>query len=405
MPKIAKEMHALGVKNLTKSGLHAVGGVSGLYLSVGDKGSRSWILRTMIGSKRHDIGLGSYPSISLAMARTKSTEIKESIKNGENPIALRRQKKSLIEWTFKRCADEFIKMHRDSWKNLKHGQQWVNTLDTYVNPIIGDLHVRDIDVGHVLAVIEPDWKTKNETMVRIRNRIELILSWAAVRGYRPIENPARWRGNLDATLPKPSTVNKRTSHKSLPFEQIQSFIAQLRNLENMSARCLELLIATATRSGEAREAQWVEFDLENAIWTIPASRMKAGREHRVPLNSIAINLIRELPRFEGNDFLFQGSNNKPLSDMALTQLLRRMKVNAVPHGFRSTFTVWAAEKTTYPSELREMALAHAVKNKTEAVYQRGDLFERRINLMNDWASFIETIPTKETNVIPLRKEA
>ena len=405
MPKIAKELHALAVKNLSTSGLHAVGGVSGLYLCIGKNGSRSWILRTMIGSKRHDIGLGSYPSISLSLARVKSTEIKESIKNGENPIAERRHRKSLVEWTFRRCADEFIKMRRDSWKNPKHGQQWVNTLDTYVHPIIGDLHVRNIEVGHVLSVIEPDWNSKNETMVRIRNRIELILSWAAVRGYRPLENPARWRGNLDATLPKPSSVNNRTSHKSLPFEQINTFISQLRNLESMSAKCLELLIATAARSGEAREAQWVEFDLENAIWTIPPSRMKAGREHRVPLNSIAINLIRSLPRFESNDFLFQSSSNRPLSDMALTQLLRRMKVNAVPHGFRSTFTMWAAEKTTYSPELREMALAHAVKNKTEAVYQRGDLFERRVDLMNDWAKFIEANPNKEPNVIPIRKEA
>ena len=402
MPRLAKPLGALAVKNLKGQGLHAVGGVSGLYLAISANGARSWILRTKIGNKRSDIGLGSYPSIGLSMAHEKATVTKESIKQGVDPITDRKQRKSAIEWTFKRCANEYIKLHRDSWKSAKHTQQWENTLETYAHPFLGSKHVRDIGVGEVLAVIEPHWLTKNETMVRVRNRIELVLAWAAVRGYRSKENPATWRGNLDSTLPKPSKVNKRQSHKALPFEQMQDFMTQLRQTQGMSAKCLEWLILTATRSNEARGSTWSEINLKGACWTIPASRMKGGREHRVPLSSSAIDLLKSMPRFEGNDFVFQGRGNKPLSDMAMTLQMRRMKVVAVPHGFRSTFVDWAAECSSYAPELREMALAHTLGDKTQAAYQRGDLFERRRALMNDWAKFIEAGSTK-ANVIKLRK--
>ena len=393
MPKLAKPLGALAVKNLKAEGLHAVGTVSGLHLSISASGARSWILRTKIGTRRSDIGLGSYPAVTLALAHEKAQATKESIKQGIDPVAARTRSRSTVEWTFERCALEYIKLHRAGWKGAKHASQWENTLATYAYPQIGAKHVRDIAVGDVLSVIEPHWLTKNETMVRVRNRIELVLSWAAVRGYRSKENPAAWKGNLAGTLPKPSKVNQHEAHKALPFTQAHDFMAQLRQTQGMSAKCLEWLILTATRSNEARGATWSEIDLQGAAWTIPAARMKAAREHRIPLSAAALALLQAMPRFEGTDLVFPGRDvKKPLSDMSMTLVLRRMKVDAVPHGFRSTFVDWAAERTNYPVELREMALAHTLGDKTQAAYQRGDLFERRRALMADWAAFIDTPP-------------
>lgn len=402
MPKIAKPLGALAVKNLKAEGLHAVGTVSGLHLSISASGARSWILRTKIGNRRSDIGLGAYPAVSLALAHEKAQATKESIKQGIDPVAARTRSRSTVEWTFERCALEYIKLHRATWKGAKHASQWENTLATYAYPKIGAKHVRDIAVGDVLAVIESHWLTKNETMSRVRNRIELVLSWAAVRGYRSKENPAAWRGNLDNALPKPSKVNQAEPHKALPFTQIHDFMRQLRQTQGMSAKCLQWLILTATRSNEAREATWAEIDLEGASWTIPAARMKAGREHRIPLSAAALALLQTMPKLEGTDLVFPGRDTeKPLSDMSMTLQMRRMKVDAVPHGFRSTFVDWAAERTSYPVELREMALAHTLPNKTQAAYQRGDLFDKRRSLMNDWAAYIESSPIAG-NIIQFR---
>ena len=390
MPRVAKPLGALAVKNLSGKGLHSVGGVSGLYLSISNNSSKSWILRTKIGNRRSDIGLGSYPAISLSLAQSKATTTKESIKQGNDPIAERRHRKNLVEWTFRRCAFDYIESHRDGWKNVKHAQQWENTLETYAMPFIGNMHVRDIGVREVLLTIEPQWRTKNVTMDRVRNRIELVLAWASVRGYRSKDNPATWRGNLDKTLLKPSKANKVKPHTALPFKQINSFVQTLRLKNIESSKCLEWLILTASRSGEARGTRWCEIDLKSACWTVPAERMKAGREHKVPLSSSAIHLLNLTSKNETNDLLFGGSNDKPLSDMTLSQAMRRMKVNAVPHGFRSTFTDWAAETTNHPQELREMALAHSLGDRTREAYQRGELFERRRQLMEDWANYIET---------------
>ena len=341
-------------------------------------------------------------AVSLALAHEKAQAIKETIKQGIDPVAARTRSRSTVEWTFERCALEYIKLHRTSWKNAKHASQWENTLETYAYPHIGAKHVRDIGVGDVLSVIEPHWLTKNETMVRIRNRIELVLSWAAVRGYRSKDNPAAWRGNLDSALPKPSKINKRLPHKALPFTQAYEFMGRLRQTKGMSAKCLEWLILTATRSNGARGATWTEIDLQNAAWTIPAARMKAAREHRVPLSAAALALLQAMPRFEGTNLVFPGRDvKKPMSAMSMTLVLRRMKVDAVPHGFRSTFVDWAAERTSYPLELREMALAHTLGDKTQAAYQRGDMFERRRALMNDWAAYIDTPPTSG-NLIQLK---
>ncbi len=404
MPKIAKPLGALEVSRLAGDGLHAVGTVAGLYLSINTNGARSWILRTMVGNRRTDIGLGSYPAITLAVARERALEAKDSIRQGVDPVADKRAKRAVIEWTFDRCAAEYIAINRAGWKNAKHAQQWENTLASYASPMFGTKHVRDIGVPEVLSAIQPHWLTKNETMVRLRNRIELVLAWAAVRGFRAKENPAAWRGNLDSVLPKPGRVNKRQPHRALPYRDINSFVSRLALAEGMSAKCLHFLILTATRSNEARGAQWSEIDLEAKTWTIPAERMKAGNGHRVPLPAPAIELLQSLPRFEGNDNVFQGRANKPLSDMSLTLHMRRMKVDAVPHGFRSTFSDWAAECTNYPVELREMSLAHTIANKTQAAYQRGDMFERRRALMADWAAFVATVPSP-ARVVQIRGAA
>jgi len=365
-----------------------VGTVAGLGLSVSSSGSRSWILRTMIGSRRCDIGLGSYPEISLAKAHERAREAKDSIRSGANPIAERKAKGATVQWTFERCAKAYVEGHRSSWKSAKHAQQWVSTIETYVNPVFGSQHVRDVTREHVLQAIEPHWTTKTETMARLRNRVELVLSWATVKGFRSGDNPAAWRGNLDQVLPKPSRVSKITSHSALPCEQMGEFMPRLHAAQGLGARALELVIYTACRSGEVRGARWSEIDLNKGVWQIPAERMKAGRAHRVHLSVPAIELLRGLPRFAGVDLVFPGAKGGLLSDMTLTAVLRRMNVDATPHGFRATFATWAQETTTYPSDVRERALAHAVGNKTTAAYERGDQFERRAKLMDDWAAHI-----------------
>jgi integrase len=409
MAKIAKEMGALEVKRLTKPGLHAVGTVPGLRLNVSESGAKSWILRTTVGTKRSDIGLGSYPAVTLAAAWERARTALDTIRNGVDPVAERRAKKAAVVWTFKACALAYIEAFKPSWKNTKHGQQWENTLETYVYPKFGDKHVKDVDTADVMKAISAEWSTKNETMVRVRNRIELVLSWAAAQGYRPKGfNPAQWRGHLDQVLPKPSKVNKRTSFEAMPIDGMYDFIKKLRAVDGMSAKCLEFTILCACRSGESRGALWSEIDLESGTWSIPATRMKAGRPHRIPLSDRALMLLRGLSRVvnsEGEEvaLVFPGLHGeKPLSDMSLTACMRRMKLTAVPHGFRSTFTDWVAERTSYPSEVREMALAHAIGNDTEAAYRRGDLFDKRRNLMNEWAAFVRTAPAKGMNVVSIK---
>ena len=397
------------VKRLTEPGLHAVGTVPGLRLNITNTGAKSWILRTMIGTKRSDIGLGSYPGVTVAAAWERARTALDSIRNGKNPIAERESKQAAITWTFKTCALAYIQTHKPSWKNAKHGQQWENTLATYVYPVFGHKHVKDVDTEDVVSAIRSEWSTKNETMVRVRNRIELVLSWAAAQGYRPKEfNPATWRGHLDQVLPRPSKVNKRKSFEALPIDDMYVFMQRLANVEGTSARCLEFTILTACRSGESRGALWSEIDLDAATWSIPGTRMKSGRPHRIPLSDEAVTLLEMLPTFfnddgEQVDLVFPGlRGDKPLSDMSLTAAMRRMDLTAVPHGFRSTFTDWCAERTAYPAEVREMALAHAIGNDTEAAYRRGDLFDKRRNLMAEWGKFVYAAPVKGKNVVSIK---
>lgn len=399
MPKRAKELSALEVKRLTAPGWHAVGTVAGLGLKVSPTGTRAWVLRVVVGAKRREIGLGAYPDVTLAGAHEKARAVRVQIEQGIDPIAERREIKARLiaeqteGMTFGQCAAAYIKAHREGWKNAKHAAQWESTLAQYAGPVIGDMLVRHVETRHVLAVLEPIWKDKTETAARLRSRMELVLSWATVRGERTGENPARWRGHLDKLLPKPSKVSKQEHHAALDWREIGPFMVRLRAAEGMGARCLEFAILTGARSGEARGATWHEIDMQARTWTVPAERMKAGKEHRVPLSDAAVRLLEGLPRYVGNNLVFPAPRGGVPSDATLGAVLKRLGVPVTAHGFRSSFRDWAAESTAYPPDVVEMALAHTVKNKVEAAYRRGDLFEKRRQLMQAWADYCARVET------------
>jgi integrase len=297
--------------------------------------------------------------------------------------------------TFKQCAEAYVAAHRAGWRNDKHAAQWSATLETYAYPTLGGLPVASVDVGLVLKVLEPIWSTKSETASRLRGRIEAVLDWAKVRGFREGENPARWKGNIDHLLPARAEVKAVEHHAALPYAEIGAFMAQLRNQPGMGAFALRFAILTAARTGEVLGTRWDEIDLKNAVWTIPAGRMKAGREHRVPLSSPAVTLLEELAKAKAGEFVFFGQRTvKPLSNMALLMTLRRMKCDDLTaHGFRSTFRDWAAEQTSASREVAEAALAHTLADKVEAAYRRSDLFDKRRALMADWAAYCLPSPS------------
>ncbi|THT95453.1 DUF4102 domain-containing protein [Lampropedia puyangensis] len=393
MPKIAKELRALDISRLGESGHHPVGGVVGLYLYITPNGAKSWVLRTMIAGKRRHMGLGAYPTVPLAQAREKARQARDEIINGNDPIAQRKQAKSLLqaqqatEITFAQAAQSYIDAHSDGWKNPKHRAQWTSTLETYVFPVMGKLMVKDVAQTHVLQVLEPIWKTKTETATRIRGRMESVLDWATVRHYRDGDNPARWKGHLDKLLAPPTRIQKVIHHKAIEIDNMPTFMAELRKREGIAPRALELAIYCAARSGEVRGSTWDEVDFDKQIWVIPAERMKAGSEHRVPLSRQCIDLLKKIPRLVDCPYIFPSTKSGMLSDMALLAVMRRMEVDAVPHGFRSTFRDWAGEKTNYPRDVAEQALAHTLTNKVEAAYRRGDALEKRRQMMQDWADF------------------
>jgi integrase len=399
MPKIAKELSALEVGRLTSPGLHFIGGVAGLALQVMPSGARSWIFRARVGGKRRDIGLGGFPTVTLSGAREAARRTRGKIKEGIDPVEEVKAVRSALAasraaaMTFSEAAKAFVAVKEAEWSNAKHAAQWRSTLESYANPILGNVLVRDIDTAHIMRVLEPIWAGKTETATRLRGRIENVLDWATVRGYRKGDNPARWRGHLDKLLAAPGKIQKVEHHAALPYIELGTFMADLRQQEGMGARALELAILTATRSGEVRGATWSEIDMDAGVWTIPDTRMKAGHEHRVPLTPEVINLLKSLHRFGDSDLLFPNNKGTPLSDMTLTAVLRRMNRPVTAHGFRSTFRDWAAERTNYPRDVAEMALAHAIENKVEAAYRRGDLFEKRRRMMREWAKFCGTVQT------------
>ncbi len=406
MPKVARELSALEVRRIVSPGLHSVGGATGLHLQVTPSGARSWVLRIKVGNRRRDLGLGPFRDVPLARAREKARETRELIRQGVDPIAERRAAKAALmaaaarSVTFDECARRVVEMKRQEFRNAKHAAQWPTTLATYASPVIGKLPVDEIELGHITKILDPIWQTKTETATRLRQRIEAVLDYAAVHGLRNGANPARWKGNLDSVLPKPSKLKKVQHHRALPIDAMPGFIADLRRRDGMAARCLEFVILTACRSGEARGARWKEIDLEALVWTIPAERMKAGKTHKVPLSDTALALLRGLPRLADNDFVFFAPRGGQMSDMTLLAVLKRMEVDAVPHGFRSTFRDWCAERTNYSQHVAEMALAHTIGDKVEAAYRRGDLMAKRRRLVRDWAQFCdERTPTGE--VVPL----
>ena len=396
MPKLAKELGALAVSKLNQPGLHFVGSVPGLALQVRAGSGRSWILRAVMGRKRRDMGLGAYPSVSLAQARQKASEAREMMRQGIDPLERQRAALSALraslatQITFKETAQAYMAAHESGWKNAKHTQQWRNTLKEYAYPVFGELLVNDVQKEHVLEALKPIWNSKNQTASRLRGRIELVLSYAMQAGYRTESlNPARWKGGLDKLLGAPSKIQEIKHFRALPISEMGDFMAKLTRVQGQGARALEFAILTAARSGEVRGALWSEIDLKAKIWTIPASRMKAGREHRIPLSTSAISLLDKQPTTD-SDIVFLAPKGGTLSDMTLTGVLRRMKVNVTAHGFRSTFRDWVAERTNYPNEAAEMALAHAIGNKAEAAYRRGDLYEKRSLMMEEWARYVYT---------------
>ncbi|SFH99102.1 tyrosine-type recombinase/integrase [Modicisalibacter xianhensis] len=390
-------IHKLSPRKVTTAGQgkHEDGG--GLRLVVSGGGAKKWVLRFTLKGKRREMGLGSFPNTSLADARRKAEHYRRLAKNGADPIQARdAEQQETSTPTFTSCAARYIQSHRRSWRNTKHARQWVSTLKTYARPVIGNMPVDEIDTQDIVTILNPIWTSKTETAKRVQGRVENVLDYAAAHKYRDESNPARWRGHLDKLLAKPSRVKSVSHHPAMPYEEVAVFMAELQGYTSISSKALQLLILTATRTSEVLRTQWPEIDLEKATWTIPADRMKARREHRVPLSIQAVSLLSDLPRVQSNPYVFPGARiGRPLSNMAMLQLMRGMGYGVggvhgdyVPHGFRSSFRDWSGEVSSYPRDVAEMALAHTIENKVEAAYRRGDLFEKRRSMMQDWSDFI-----------------
>lgn len=393
----------------------------GLYLLVKKTGKKFWVFRFKPkGGKPREMGLGrageGHNCVMLAEARNKASVLFRQVKAGSDPLHIRdeaiaaKKAAAVKAVTFREAAKRYIDGHKAGWKNAKHANQWTATLTSYAYPLLGDLPVSAIETAHVLAVLEPVWSTKTETASRLRGRIEAILDYAKTHGWRSGENPAAWKGRLSLALPARSKVSKVEHHAALSWKQVGNFMSQLASQKGIGASALQFAILTAARSGEVRGATWGEVDLTAALWIIPAERMKAGREHRVPLSAPAVAILQEASEARASNnpdaLIFAGQDGKrPLSDMSLTAVLKRMeRKDLTVHGFRSTFRDWAAETTAYPAELAEMALAHTIGSKVEAAYRRGDLFEKRRRLMADWGQYCLTPNSSdESNVVHLRE--
>lgn len=382
-----------------KPGYYADGG--GLYLQVSPTGSKSWVFRFTLNGRAREMGLGAVArGNALAAARDSAAECRRLLRQGKDPIEERKAHRAAARLeaaktlTFRECAQAYIASHRAGWKNAKHADQWASTLETYAYPKLGDVPVAGVDTGLVMSVLDPIWSAKAETANRLRGRMELILAWATVREYRAGENPARWRGHLDKLLPPRAKVATVAHHPALPHAQIGAFVAAVRAENGTAARALEFAILTATRTSEVTGATIAEFDREAAVWTIPAARMKARKEHRVPLSPRAMEILKAAIGTRKEGYVFPGKQqSRPLSNMAMLALLKRMERQDITvHGFRSTFRDWAGETTAYPREVIEHALAHQLKDKAEAAYARGTLFDKRRRLMDEWATYCAASP-------------
>jgi integrase len=381
-------------------GRHMDGTVRGLTLLVWPTGARSWVVRYQLVGKRRDMGLGPYPEVSLARAREKALEARRLVKEGLDPLAERGRAKRL---TFKAAAEQLLESKRPGWRNAKHAWQWEATLKTLAFPTLGALDVKQVGTGDVLAVLRKIWTERPETASRVRQRIEAVLDYAAALGARTGDNPARWKGHLDHLLPRPGKVKQVRHHPALDWRDAPAFMAELTKRGGLGARALAFAVLTAARSGEARGMTWGEVDDAGGAWTVPAARMKAGKEHRVPLTAAARSLLGG--RGEPAALVFPSPNHpaRPLSDMTLLAALRRMgRGDLTVHGFRSTFRDWAGETTAHPREVIEAALAHRLQDKAEAAYARGDLFAKRRKLMEDWAAYLAR--AEPAAVLPLDRK-
>lgn len=391
---------SLEIKN-APAGMHSDG--NGLYLCVKPSGTKSWIFRYQVNGRRREMGLGALEYLEPVKARAEAAGLKAKVSEGIDPLderksleaaaaAQRKAEQAALRKagaTFEVVAAQYIENHRPSWKNAKHAQQWENTLRTYVYPVVGNLPVDEVTTEHVVAILKPIWATKSETASRVRMRIEAVLTAAKLMGWRSGDNPAVYKGGLEAILPPISKVRQVRHHPALPYEEAPAFMRLLRERGGISAFALEFCILTAARSGEVRHANWDEIDQDVGLWIVPADRMKARREHRVPLSKRALEVLENIGRHQDSPLIFPGVGFKPLSDMTLSAVLKRMNLSQFTvHGFRSTFRDWAAETTPYPNEVVEMALAHTIANKAEAAYRRGDLLQKRRQLMDDWCDFL-----------------
>jgi integrase len=391
------------IRQKTKRGYYNDGG--GLYLRVAVGGSKSWVFRFKADGRPREMGLGPVATLGLKEAREKAREARQLRLDGIDPIDQRQAKRATARgqarrvMTFRQCAEAYIAAHQDSWKNPKHRTQWPNSLAAYAYPVFGDMPVDAVDLDLVVKALEPIWKTKTETASRVRGRIEAVLDWAAVRKFRQGDNPARWRGHLQKLFAR---KKEGVHHAALPYGEVAVFLEVLRKQEGTAARALHFAILTAGRSGEVLGIRWDgdEIDLDEQVWTIPASRMKAGKEHRVPLSKEALAIIAEQQKVREGDFVFAGNKaGRPLGPNAMTSVLRRIgRTELTVHGFRSTFRDWAAEQTNFPREVCEMALAHTVSDKVEAAYRRGDMFQKRRQLMTAWGQYC-AMPVKSGETV------
>ena len=391
---------------ITKPGRYADGG--GLYLVVSRSEAKSWGFRYMRGGKAHELGLGPTHAFSLAEARERARKLRQQLADGADPLAAKREarREAAPKMTFAAVAELYIKAHEAGWRSPVHAKQWRNSLRDHVLPLLGEMAVDAIAIGDVMRVLEPPppaqpfWRAMPETASRARQRIEAILDYAKARGWRDGDNPARWKGHLDNLLPKPSAVRKVEHHAAMRWQDVPGFVAGLAGRDGIAARALRFVILTGARSGEVRGARWSEIDLHNGVWTVPGTRMKGAKEHRVPLSDAALEMLHLVPRGEGDALVFPGAaKGKPLSDVALAKLVPS---GATVHGFRSSFRTWGGETTNYAREVIEMALAHRIGDAVEQAYSRGDLFQRRTRLMADWANYCSGKEAERGVAVPLR---
>jgi integrase len=421
MARVAAERSAKWVAKLTQPGLHAVGGVSGLCLQVISPTSRSWVLRvTMPSGKRRSMGLGPYPLVGLADARESARTARLKMRDHVDPIEEAKAVKSALrateakQKTFRDAAEAYIETREKGWRNSRSGTAWTSSLSMHAYPVIGDLSVAHVEKAHLIEVLKPIWTNDKDgrlvTAMRLRGRIERILDYAREHGWRPEgPNPAQWKGRLENALPDPSQLRRVKPvkhHDSIPFDEIGAFMRDLRAVEGVGASCLELLTLTATRSGEARGARWSELKLDAAtpVWTIPADRMKAGREHIVPLSRQAVKLLKAQPRYAYNDLVFPSPQSQGvLSDMTMLELMKRMTSKGVPHGMRSCFRTWVAERTSFQREVAEAALAHINGDRVEAAYLHTTHFKKRVRLMQEWANYLDMSEAEQDgdNIVPI----